>query len=104
MTTAIKTPPGGIPAGLDYRRIDNSNEIVIAQKAARVSRAIALLQKEFIAEALRIVAIKASHAADDLELGDDICAARNLGIVVANVREAAKAFRELEQLTAEGAQ
>jgi len=61
---------------------------------------IAALQREFIAEALRIVAFKASHAADDIEIGDDACAERSIRIAILNLREAATGFRQLEALEA----
>jgi hypothetical protein len=57
------------------------------------------LQREFITEALRIAAFKAWHAADDIELGDDASAERSIRIAIANLREAATAFRQLEALT-----
>jgi hypothetical protein len=59
--------------------------------------AITALRRDFVAEALRVVAIKAAHAAEDIELGDDVCAERGLGIVIAHVKEAAKTFREMRR-------
>jgi len=61
---------------------------------------IAALQREYIAEALRIASIKAWHAADDLSLGDDASAERGIRIAIQNLREAATGFRQLEALTA----
>jgi hypothetical protein len=60
--------------------------------------AIADLHREFIAECLRIAAIKAAHGADNISLGDDLNAERDIRISVENIREAAKAFREWQAL------
>jgi hypothetical protein len=56
--------------------------------------AIADLQCEFIAECLRIAAVKASHAADNILLADDLNAERDIRIAIENIREAARSFRE----------
>lgn len=58
------------------------------------------MQRDFIAEALRIAAVKAVHAADDLALGDDASAERGIRIAILNLREAATGFRQLEALVA----
>jgi hypothetical protein len=58
--------------------------------------AIASLRREFIAEALRIVAIKAAHAADDVDLGDDIGAERGIAITISHLKAAAATFREMQ--------
>lgn len=71
-----------------------------SQKPRHVQAAIADLQREYIVEALRIAAFKAWHAADDLTLCDDASAERGIRIAIANLREAAAAFRQLEALTA----
>jgi hypothetical protein len=60
--------------------------------------AILDLHREFIAECLRVAAVKASHGADNILLGDDLNAKRDIRISVENIREAAKAFRELRAL------
>jgi hypothetical protein len=65
----------------------------------RLSQTIADLQRELIVEYLRVVAVKAAHAADDLEIGDDACARRSVEIAILNLREVATAFRQLESLT-----
>lgn len=99
-----KPPPGLGLAGADNTTFLGSNDAdENAPKAARVSRAIALLKREFIAEALRVAAVKASHGADNLDIGDDLTAERDIRLAVEHLREAAKAFRELE-LTAEADQ
>lgn len=38
-------------------------------KYARKKQAISALKRDFVAEALRIAAVKAAHAADDIEIG-----------------------------------
>ena len=71
----------------------------LAPKALHVQVKIADLQRDFVAEVLRIASIKAWHAADDLVLGDDASAERGIRIAVLNLREAATGFRQLEALT-----
>jgi hypothetical protein len=66
-------------------------------KSAQKKQAIAALRRDFAAEALRVVALKASHAADDIALGDDVGAERGISIVIAHVKEAAAVFRELQR-------
>jgi hypothetical protein len=44
---------------------------------------------------LRIVALKASHGADNIEIRDLLNAERDIRLAVDNLREAARAFREL---------
>jgi len=58
------------------------------------------LQRDYAVEALRIAALKAWHAADDLELGDDTCAERSIRIAILNLREAAAGYRQLKELEA----
>ena len=59
--------------------------------------ATAALQRDFIAEALRVASIKALHAAEDITLGDDGCAECGIPIAIQNLREAATAFRRLQK-------
>jgi hypothetical protein len=66
----------------------------------RLAGTISELQREMIVEYLRIVAIKASHAADDIMIADDECAGRSIEIAISNLREAAKAWRQLQALEA----
>jgi hypothetical protein len=67
-----------------------------------VQAAIADLRREFIAECLRVTAVKASHGADNILLGDDINAERDIRLAIENLRAAASSFRGLEQLEAGG--
>jgi hypothetical protein len=69
-----------------------------APKSPRVQEAIAGLKREFIVECLRLAALKASHGADNLEIGDDHNAERDIRIAIENAREAGRAFRELQLL------
>jgi hypothetical protein len=55
---------------------------------SRVQEALAALKREFVAERLRIAALKASHGADSVELGDDLNAERDLRIAAKNIKEA----------------
>jgi hypothetical protein len=48
-------------------------------------------------EALRVAAIKSSHAADDIGIGDDIAAERSISIAISHLREGASAFRETQR-------
>jgi hypothetical protein len=66
------------------------------KKPKHIQAAIADLRRDFIAECLRIAAIKAAHAADNIEIRDDVCAERDIRFVVDHVREAAASFRALE--------
>jgi hypothetical protein len=61
-----------------------------------IQRAIAALQRDFAAEALRIAAIKAAHASDDVLLGDDPSAERAIRLAISHLRAGAAAFRELQ--------
>jgi len=69
--------------------------------SAASAGAIAALQRDFIAECLRVVALKASHAADDIELGDDLCAERGISIIIAHVKQAGSTFREMQKARGE---
>jgi hypothetical protein len=64
-------------------------------KPAHVQEAIADLKREFISECLRIAAIKAGHGAANVAIGDDLNAERDIRLAIENLREAARAFREL---------
>jgi hypothetical protein len=70
----------------------------IPPKAPLAQEAIAALQLDFVAEALRITGFKALHAADDLTLGDGGCAECGIPIAIQNLREATTAFRRLQKL------
>jgi len=56
----------------------------------------AVLICEFAAEALRVAAIKCAHASDDLLIGDDLSAERNIKIAISHLREGSKAFKEMK--------
>jgi hypothetical protein len=58
--------------------------------------AIATLQGEFSAEALRVAAIKAAHAADDVLLGDDVGAEREIRQAISHLRAGSATFREMQ--------
>ncbi|MCI0601187.1 MAG: hypothetical protein L0Y60_17065 [Beijerinckiaceae bacterium] len=67
---------------------------VARAKSTAATQAIADLRREFVAECLRVAAIKAAHGADNVFLGDDLNAERDIRIAVENIREAARSFRE----------
>jgi hypothetical protein len=58
--------------------------------------ATAALQRDFIAEALRVASIKAANAADDIDIRDDDCAERGIRLAIAHLRAAAATFREMQ--------
>jgi hypothetical protein len=58
--------------------------------------AIAALQRDFVAEALRVASIKAVHAADDVLLGDDAGAEREIRLAVSHLRVGSAAFRKMQ--------
>jgi hypothetical protein len=96
MAAQNETPP--CQAGLlDINSVAGS-DVESSQKPVHVQEAIAALQLDFVAEALRITGIKALHAADDITLGDDGCAECGIPIAIQNLREAATAFRRLQKL------
>jgi hypothetical protein len=59
------------------------------------------LHRDFIGECLRIAAIKAAHGADNILLGDDLNAERDIRLAIENLREANKTFREWQVSLAE---
>jgi hypothetical protein len=52
---------------------------------------LAAAKRDFIAECLRIAAIKASHGAENILIGDDLNTERDIRLAIANLREAARA-------------
>ena len=58
--------------------------------------ATAALQRDFIAEALRVAAVKAAHAADDVLLRDDVGAEREIRLAISHLRAGSSAFRKLQ--------
>jgi hypothetical protein len=91
-----ESPPGR--AGLETKHLHGDGRNT-AKNPAPVQGAIAALQREFVAECLRIVALKAIHAADNTLIADDANAERDIGIAVSHIREAAKSFREFQVMT-----
>jgi hypothetical protein len=63
-----------------------------------VQEATAALQRDFIAEALRVASIKAAHAADDIDIRDDDCAECGIRLAISHLRAAAATFREMQDL------
>jgi hypothetical protein len=95
MTQTNETRRAGDAAGLAHLSSFGADGAEINKRPAHVQEAIATLKCEFIAECLRIVALKASHGADNIEIGDRLNAERDIRLAVENLREAARAFREL---------
>src|ERR1700716_601659 len=96
MAAQNEAPPGR--AGLLDINFVAGRGIVSRQKHVHVQEAIAALQRDFVAEAIRIAGIKALHAADDITLGDDGCTERGIQIAIQNLPETATAFRQLQKL------
>jgi len=99
MTHINETRRVGDAAGLGDAISFAADAAEITTKPLHVQETIATLQRDFVAEALRIAATKAWHAADDLAIGDDASAERGIRIAILNLREAATGFRQLEALT-----
>lgn len=95
MNRTVKTPPLGA-AGLSESSCLAADEA--AQNPAATQAAIVALQRDYIAEALRIAALKAAHGADNVEIADDSCAERDIKVAIENLREAAGAFRQLRRM------
>jgi hypothetical protein len=92
-----KPPPERAGGGLQKASFPGGIDGPASKTIAANSQAAFMgLRREFACEALRIAAVKALHAADDIEIGDDYAAERELGVAVAHMREGAKAFRELQ--------
>jgi len=69
----------------------------IAQNPKYVQAAIADLRRDFVAECLRIAAVKAAHGADNIALGDDLNAERDIQIAIDHLKEAASSIRQLQR-------
>ena len=97
MPQTHETPPL-VGAGLldNYSLAGNDIENTPAQFAAQA--VCAALQRDFIAEALRVASIKAAHAADDIDIRDDDCAERGIRLAISHLRAAAATFREMQDL------
>jgi hypothetical protein len=91
-----ETRPQGGAAGFDTLSCLAADGPEINKKHAHVQDTLDTLKCDFIAECLRIVALKASHGADNVEIGDLLNAERDIRLAVDNLREAARAFRELQ--------
>ena len=103
MTQTKRTPATGV-AGADQKFSFADEEFLIAgadtqskAPSAASAGAIAALQRDFIAEALRIAAVKAAHAADDIELGDDLAVERGISLTITHLKAAGAAFREMQR-------
>jgi hypothetical protein len=90
-----ETPPGR--AGLLDINYVAGNDIENSLKPVHVQEEIAALQREFAAEALRVAAVKACHAADDVSLGDDVGAEREIRLTISHLRAGAAAFRGMRR-------
>lgn len=90
-----ETPPGR--AGLLDINSVAGNDIENSLKPVHVQEEIAALQREFAAETLRVAAIKATHAADDVSLGDDVGAEREIRLAVSHLQAGSAAFREMQR-------
>lgn len=66
-------------------------------KDTTTKQAISALKRDFVAEALRVAAVKANHASDDVLIGDDLGAERGIRILISHVKEAAAIFREMQR-------
>jgi type II secretory pathway component HofQ len=88
--TAASTQP--IELSKSDPAIDNQQTIKPSQK----KQEIAALRRDFIAEALRIAAVKAAHAADDIEIGDDIAVERGISLTITHLKAAAAEFRQMQ--------
>jgi hypothetical protein len=104
MSKTCESPPGGEPDGPSEVSLLGSDDARENTKSpSAVQAAIVYLQRDFVAECLRIAALKAGHAADDVAIGDDDCAERSIRIAINNLREAASGFRTLQGLADRGA-
>jgi len=93
-----ESPPAGGADGLGNVSCLVADSSENRNSRLHVQETIAALQRDFVAEALRIAALKAWHAADDLAIMDDDCAERGIRIAIENLREAATGFRQLQKL------
>jgi hypothetical protein len=87
-------------ASPNNNRLSNNDQKHLTQTEYQKQAVIIDLKREFVAECLRVVALKASHGADNIELADDLNVERDIRLAVANLKEAAQAFREIERMKA----
>jgi hypothetical protein len=66
-------------------------------KSSLKKQEIAALRRDFVAEALYVVSLKAGHASDDVLIGDDIAVERGISLTISHLKEAARIFRELRR-------
>ena len=92
-----QAPAGGLGLG---NSISNDDRASNTKKPAHVQAEIANLRRDFVGECLLVVAIKASHARENVLLCDDLTAERDIHIAIENLREAASSFRAMERLMA----
>ncbi len=101
----MENPPRGDAAGSEncsLRQGENSPDCTKTPSDKQVR--IVALQRDFAVEAgrltaiklLRATSVKAGHAADNLALADDAGAEREISLAIANIREAAAAFRQMQ--------
>jgi hypothetical protein len=74
----------------------DTNQTAQSPQERNVADAKRDLLRSFTAEALRIAAMKAAHAADDVEIGDDDGAERSIRIAIGHLKEGAAAFRKMQ--------
>jgi hypothetical protein len=98
MSQSNETRRAGGAAGLGNSSsvTADCSENIHSQSAPQ--EATAALQRDFIAEALRVASIKAAHAADDIDIRDDDCAERGIRMAISHLRAAAATFREMQDL------
>jgi hypothetical protein len=66
-------------------------------KSSLKKQEIAALRRDFVAEALYVVSLKAGHASDDVLIGDDLAVERGISLTISHLKEAARIFRELRR-------
>jgi mevalonate pyrophosphate decarboxylase len=91
MSQSNETRRAGGAAGLG-----NSSSVTADRSENIHSQATAALQRDFIAEALRVASIKAAHAAEDVLLGDDVGAEREIRQAISHLRAGSATFREMQ--------
>jgi hypothetical protein len=96
MGTQTETRRAGSAAGLGNAFPAGNGSSKIPPKDHLAQEAIAHLQRDFAAEALRVAAIKAAHAADDVLLSDDVGAEREIRMAISHLRAGSAAFREMQ--------
>ena len=75
------------------RRLDSSEN---THSQSKPQEAITALRRDFAAEALRVASIKAVHAADNVLLGDDVGAEREIRLAISHLGAGSAAFLKLQ--------